>query len=334
MGLLKIFFAVDIHGSTACFKKFMNALDVYGADIGILGGDLSGKMIVPIIIEDDGRYVYDYLGEHIETKSKDGLKDIEKKLAYMGNYYIYVTREEYEQLLKEGKTIEGRIDEKARKITLAKGKIEELFVDMVTSRLREWLEYATERLKKNKKKIYIIPGNDDLPEVDEVIKEYESDHIIFADLRKVGVDGHEMVGLSWANKTPWDTPREYHEEVLKKKIDKLASQINDMENAIFQLHVPPYGTPLDEAPKLDEQLHPSVSETIHAGSKAVYEAIKEYQPLLALHGHIHESRGIIKIGRTICINPGSEYTEGILRGVMVYLDSKKKKVKNFIFTSG
>lgn len=332
MSLLKIFFAVDIHGSTACFKKFMNALDVYGADIGILGGDLSGKMIVPIVIEEDGTYLYEYLGEKVVTKNKDDLKDVEKKLAYMGNYYMYVTRDEFKELMKEGKTIEGRIDEKARKITLTTGRVEEIFVEQVTRRLREWMEHAQEKLKKSKKKLYITPGNDDLPEVDEVIMQYESDHIIFGDLRVVEVDAHEMIGLSWSNKTPWDTPREKNEDELKNKIDELASQIKDMEKAIFQLHVPPYGTPLDEVPKLDDQLRPSVSETMHAGSTAVLEAIKKYQPLLGLHGHIHESRGILKIGRTVVVNPGSEYTEGVLRGVMIYLD--KDKVKNYIFTSG
>ena len=332
MGVLKIFFAVDIHASTYCFKKFISALSVYGADIGILGGDLSGKMIVPIIIEEDGTYVYDYLGEKVVTRNKEDLANIEKKLAYMGNYYMYLTRKEFEELMKEGKTIEGRIDEKARRITLTAGRVEEIFVEQVTNRMREWLEYAEEKLSKSKKKLYIIPGNDDLPEVDDVIREYESDHIIFADLKKVEIDGYEMIGLSWSNKTPWNTPREKTEEELQAKIEELVDSIDNMETAIFQLHVPPYGTPLDEVPKLDDQLRPSVSETMNVGSTAVLKAIEKYQPLLSLHGHIHESRGIIKIGKTVVINPGSEYTEGILRGVMVYLD--KNKVKNYIFTSG
>ncbi len=332
--LLKIFFAVDIHGSTACFKKFLNALDVYGADVGILGGDLSGKMIVPIIKHPDGTYEYNYLGEHIVTKDPQKLKEIEKKLSFMGNYYAYLTEEEYQELLKEGKTVEGRIDEKRRRITLAAGKVEELFAKVVTDRLHEWLDLAEERLSKTGKKLYIVPGNDDIPEVDEVIKKHESDHIIFADMRKVYVGKHEMIGLSWSNKTPWDTPRETDEDGLRKMIDDLASQIENMDWAIFQFHVPPYGTRLDEAPKLDEQLRPKVDETIHAGSTAVYEAIKKYQPLLGLHGHIHESRAVEKIGRTIVFNPGSEYTEAILRGVLIILDENKGKIKNYIFTSG
>jgi hypothetical protein len=332
MAIVKIFFTVDIHGSTACFKKFIKALEVYKADIGILGGDLSGKMVVPIIIQDDGSYLYDYMGEKILAKNKDELKDIEKKLAYMGNYYYYMTIKEYEDLKAEGKTIEGRIDEKAKKITLVSGKLEDIFREVVTERIHEWMEYAEEKLKKLDKKIYIIPGNDDIPEVDEVFRAHESDHIIFADLRKVEIDGHEMIGLSWSNRTPWDTPREADEETLWKMIKNLADQIDDYDNALFQLHVPPHGTLLDEAPTLSDDLTPSVSEVSNVGSTAVLRAIKEYQPLIGLHGHIHESRGIQKIGRTIIVNPGSEYSEAILRGVLLMVGDKK--LKNYIFTSG
>ncbi len=141
-----------------------------------------------------------------------------------------------------------------------------------------------------------------------------------------------MISLSWSNPTPWDTPRECGEEELEKKIDGLASQIEDMKSAIFNFHVPPHGTALDEAPALSKDLVPSVGKTVSAGSKAVLNVIRKYQPLLGLHGHIHESRGVQKIGRTVCMNPGSEYTEGILRGVIVFLE--KKKIKDFMFTSG
>ena len=68
------------------------------------------------------------------------------------------------------------------------------------------------------------------------------------------------------------------------------------------------------------------------GSTAVRSAIEKFQPLLGLHGHIHESKGSIKIGRTLCVNPGSEYSEGVLKGVMMNLD--EKGVRSFQFTSG
>jgi len=166
-------------------------------------------------------------------------------------------------------------------------------------------------------------GNDDLMEVDPVIDNATT--IVNADLKKVMVQDYEMITLSWSNPTPWDTEREYPEETLETKIDELAGQVENMETAIFNLHVPPYDTQIDQAPKLSDRLVPSTDEAIPAGSKAVLAAINKYQPMLGLHGHIHESRGIQKIGRTLCINPGSEYSEGILRGVIVIL--KKNKIK-------
>jgi Icc-related predicted phosphoesterase len=69
-----------------------------------------------------------------------------------------------------------------------------------------------------------------------------------------------------------------------------------------------------------------------AGSQVVRDAIQKYQPLLSLHGHIHESRGVIKIGRTTAVNPGSEYGEGILRGAIVNLEGDR--VKSAQLTSG
>ncbi len=61
-------------------------------------------------------------------------------------------------------------------------------------------------------------------------------------------------------------------------------------------------------------------------------AIEKYKPLLGLHGHVHESKGFVNIGSTLCINPGSEYGEGILRGVIVELGDGK--VKNYLLTQG
>jgi len=204
-----------------------------------------------------------------------------------------------EELKAEGKTIEGRMDEKAAKISLSAGKIDDLFRKLVTERFRSWMELADERLK---------------------------------DSGKVAVKDYEMITLSWSNPTPCDTAREYPEETLEAKIDEMASQVDNMETTIFNMHVPPYDTLIDQAPKLSDKLVPATDESIPAGSMAVLNAIKKYQPLLGLHGHIHESRGIQKINRTLCINPGSEYSEGILRGVIVTL--KKSKIKDYMFVSG
>jgi Icc-related predicted phosphoesterase len=60
--------------------------------------------------------------------------------------------------------------------------------------------------------------------------------------------------------------------------------------------------------------------------------IEKYQPLLTLHGHIHEGRGHSRIGKSLCINPGSSYEQGVLMGALVKLS--KDKVEQFVLTQG
>jgi hypothetical protein len=328
--MLKILNVSDIHGSETCYRKFLNALVLYKADVGILCGDLSGKMINPIVKQADGSYLTTLMGQNRRAETEEELKSLEKDIALIGNYYFRTDPDEMAELRAEGKTIEGRIDERATKISLSAGKIDSLFEKLVLERLQHWMELAEERLKGKNIDVFMTAGNDDLLAVDSVID--NSSTFVNPDLKKVFVKEYEMISLSWSNPTPWDTSRECSEEELEEKIEGMASQVDDMNTAIFNFHIPPYDTLLDQAPKLSDKLVPSTDETIPAGSKAVLDAIKKYQPMLGLHGHIHESRGIVKIGQTICLNPGSEYSEGILRGVLVMI--KKNKVKDFMFVSG
>ena len=91
--------------------------------------------------------------------------------------------------------------------------------------------------------------------------------------------------------------------------------------------MPPFASGLDIAPLLTGDLKPVVVggeiATGPVGSKSVRAAIERYQPLVSLHGHVHESRAVNKIGRTTAINPGSEYGDGNLRGVLVNLKGSK-----------
>ena len=201
--------------------------------------------------------------------------------------------------------------------------------------VRRWINIAEERLKGTGIKCYITPGNDDRFDIDQAFT--ESDYVINPEGKVVNIDKyHEMISTGFSNKTPWNTQREVTEEKLEEIIEEMASKVENMKNCIFNFHCPPYNTIIDVAPLLDETLKPVVKggQTImvHVGSISVRKAIEKHQPLLGLHGHIHESRGVAKIGRTVCLNPGSEYTEGILRGVIVNLD--KGKIKSYIFTSG
>jgi Icc-related predicted phosphoesterase len=201
--------------------------------------------------------------------------------------------------------------------------------------LKSWIKLADERLAGTGVKCYISPGNDDSFEIDETLSSGE--YVVNPEGKVVEIDGrHEMITLGHTNRTPWNSPREVDEDVLRKEIQAMAEKVREMPDAIFNIHVPPVRTPIDQAPKLDHELKPVVSggEIVMApaGSTAVRDSIEEYQPLIGLHGHIHESRGVVKIGRTLCFNPGSEYASGILRGVLCELAGDS--VRSYLLTSG
>jgi len=316
----KILFATDVHGSEPTFRKFINAGKIYGIDVLILGGDITGKMVIPIIKQLDGTFKSYFLGQEQKAKNEEELVYLEKRILTTGFYPLHVTQKEYEELEAN--------EEKRKKI----------FDELMQARLRKWMEIAEERLKGTNIVCYITGGNDDEQEVVELIKDGE--HVKNPDGKVLYIDDvHEMASLGWGNPTPWNTPRECSEEELKKRIEEMISKIKDMENAIFNFHIPPKDSELDTAPKLDTTVYPPkpVFEGgqmvfYGAGSEAVRKAIEKYQPLLGLHGHIHESKGARKIGRTLCINPGSEYGEGILRAALITIADKK--IINYQFVSG
>lgn len=310
--LMKLFFVTDLHGSELCFRKFISAVKIYEADVAVILGDLSGKMIVPVIKKEDGKYECKFLGEYFLLDGEDKLNEMINRIASIGFYHYITTMEEYERLSKD------------------KAAIDKIFFEEMVKRLRHWIELADEKLKDAKIPIFMAPGNDDPFDIDKVIN--ESKTVVNCDMKKVEFDEYEMVTMSYSNATPWETPRELSEEELEKKIEYLASQISDMSKAIFNLHVPPYGSVLDLAPLLDGKMRQSAGTNVHVGSHAVARAIEKYQPLLGMHGHIHESRGVQKIGRTFICNPGSEYGEGILKGIIINL--KGSKIKGYQFTSG
>ena len=312
--MLKIFFATDIHGSDVCWRKFVNAGKFYKVDAIILGGDTTGKEICPIIKYPDGKIVVQFFGRKDVVNNEKELPIHEKRIMDAGLYQYYTTPEEYEALTND------------------EDKVDEIFSGLMMERWRQWLAVAEKALEGTGIKCLVAPGNDDRFVIDSIID--ESEVVERAEGKVIEISGHEMINCGWTNPTPWKTPRECSEEELLEKIKNMASKVKNMESCIFELHAPPYGTGLDEAPVLDENLVPLKGGTERGptGSTAVLQAIKEYRPLLGLHGHIHESKGAIKVGRTLCLNPGSMYSEGMLQGALVVLDGNK--VKSYLFTSG
>ncbi len=311
LGSVRIFFVTDLHGSELCFRKFISAISIYKADAAIALGDLAGKMVVPVMNNGDGTYDVCFLGQTVHLNNESELQKQMEKIDAIG-FYPYMTDR------KEAEELQNKPDE-----------VTTIFHRLINERVKHWTDLADEKLKGTKAKVYIAPGNDDPFEMDPILE--SSKVMISAAMKNLDVLGYEMITLAHTSPTPWDTPREWPEEEMGRNIDKLASTIKNMDRAIFNFHDPPHGTMLDYAPKLKDNRQ-SAGEVEHVGSKAVLESIKKYQPFLGLHGHIHESRAAQKIGRTFCINPGSEYGEGILRGVILTLSDTK--MKSYVFTQG
>jgi Icc-related predicted phosphoesterase len=278
---------------------------------------LTGKMIVPMLRLADGAVRVREGKTDRLLKSKSEIEELKKGISDAGNYpYLGDSRE---------------LEELGAKPEL----VVKLFKRLMVESLQSWIRLADERLAGTGIKCYVSPGNDDFFEVDEVLN--SGKHVVNPEGKVVEIDGqHEMLTLGYTNRTPWNSPREVDEDVLQKKIDAMAERVREMPDAIFNIHVPPLGTPIDQAPRLDKDLRPVVSGgdivMASAGSSAVRHSIEKYQPLVGLHGHIHESRGMVKIGRTVCFNPGSEYGSGILRGVLCELDDDV--VRSYLLTSG
>lgn len=312
MTLTRIYFATDVHGSEKVWLKFLKARNFYKADVVILGGDLTGKAMVPVIKQPDGTFRLNYMLKNTTVKTPTELEEHEKYLLSSGFYLYHTDPKEFDELVAN----EQRRDE--------------IFTQLMIERLDRWLKLADEEFRGTGAKLFVCPGNDDRFEIDSLFKNCECTKNVEG--KAVWVDEyHEMINTGWTNPTPWNTPREEPEEALAKRIEAIVSQIQDVNNSIFELHSPPHGCGLDEAPKIRD-FKASASETVPVGSKAVREMIERHQPLLGLHGHIHEARGQAKIGRTLCVNPGSSYESGILLGIIINLD--KERIKNYFQVSG
>ena len=294
---LTLYYASDIHGSDLLWRKFLGATKFYGADAAIMGGDLLGKAVVPIEDRGDGTYKLTFLGAERVIGGEE-LVEVEGSIRFNG-FYPWVAS--------------------ADAIAVQRADQEALFHVVAREELKHWMELADERADGDRP--YVIAGNDDPWYVDELLAAAHG--IVFCDDRVVRVGPHEMISLSYANPTPWASPRELDEDALYARLRALADRLESPVTSIFNLHVPPYDSGLDRAPKLKPDLTPVYSGgrpvPIPVGSTAVRRLIEEVQPLLALHGHIHESRGETRIGRTLALNSGSEYNTGRLHGVVVRL---------------
>jgi len=311
----KLFFATDIHGSDICWSKFLNAGKFYEADVLILGGDMTGKAIVPFIHQGGSNYRVTLLEQVYDISTDDEMKEMVKRVRSRG-YYPYLTNPD------EISELERNPD-----------GVNRIFLQEVLKVVQQWMDLADKKLDGTGLRVFCSPGNDDMDEVDEIVRSSRRVLLVEGQVTQLD-DHHEMIASGWSNRTPWDTHREEDEYQLAVRYEAMISKLKDPHNAVFNVHVPPYKSGLDEAPELDKDLRPVLAGQAlkPVGSSALRKAIETTQPLLGLHGHIHEGRGSMRVGKTLCINPGSMYEQGTLLGAIVKLG--RNKIENYVLTTG
>ena len=317
-----LFFSTDLHGSERTYRKFINAGKFYQANVLIMGGDISGKLLIPIIKDKNGNFRATLQGATEHYATEGDLSGLLERLATLGFYHKIMDEDEFKSLQAQP------------------AEIDKLFHQLARERLSTWVDLAETRLAGTGIKCFVTGGNDDDPEILEAIHR-EGTQSFFACENMVAQidDSHTMISLGYSTPTPWKTPREVSDEALGGMIDNLVKDIAAMQSCVFNFHDPPVDSTLDTCPMLDWNTDPPQPITqagqmvMHgAGSKSVRRAIETYQPMLGLHGHIHESQGVAKIGRTTCVNPGSEYGEGMLRGCLINISGGA--VESYQMTKG
>jgi Icc-related predicted phosphoesterase len=287
---------------------------VYEANVLLLGGDVAGKGLVPLRA-DNGSVSAQVHGELV-TVPADEEERLRADVNRLGFYGVRMDEPEEARM---------RDDADYR---------ERLFREEIAAQVENWCDLAGERLAPEVRCI-ITPGNDDPFEVDEVLE--RSQRVECPERELCDLGPVLLASLGDVTPTPWNTEREYSEDELGQRISEMLDAVPEGRPVVVNFHCPPYGSGLDVAPELDETLKPVIRggrpSFIPVGSKAVRDAIKRYQPVVALHGHIHESRAAQKIGSTMCLNPGSDYSADLLRGAVVDI-SEDGELLDFLFTAG
>jgi uncharacterized protein len=318
----RLFYACDIHGSEPTYRKFLNAAKFYGVDALVFGGDLMGKLLIPIVRDAGGTWRARLQGQNRHLTTPEQLAAFRKNLDTLGFYSFECDPEEY-------RWYEGHQD-----------RIDAKFDELAKAKLAEWVTLAEERLAGTSVRVYLCGGNDDTDECLLALDEAARDRVVNCENRIVEVDDeHVMATVGYSTPTPWETPRERTDEELGEAIEKVMSEVADPSRCVLNFHCPPLDSGLDTCLKLDASVWPPApiiehGQVVHygAGSRSVSEALDRYQPTVGLHGHIHESRGSAKFGRTTAFNPGSEYGEGVLRGIIVAI--RRGQLIGHQFTSG
>ena len=303
----RLYVCSDLHASERAWRKFVNAMrdNVYKVDAAVIAGDLTGKAIVPAVEGDrPDEWSATVLGQRRTARSEQELAELERAIADLGYYAVRVTEDQRREMEADPTLVRQMFDEE------------------ITRRVRDWMALAAERLEGSGVPVYLMPGNDDDFEIDPIL----ADSTYCRNVNEQVVDltpWHQLVSMGWSSPTPWSTPRELPEEEFLDRLSGLMKDVRDPTKTVLMTHVPPHDSGLDTAPLLSPDLRPTISagDVLRGpvGSTGVRKAIETFQPVLGVHGHIHESGGERRIGRTLCVNAGSEANHGVLRGYLVDL---------------
>ena len=316
-----IFYVADIHGSDVCFRKWLNAGRFYGADVLVIGGDLTGKILLPIYPAPgrNGSWISTWRGRQVVLETREEVDELIRTARNEGSYG-YVTT----------------IDEVAA-IQASPDLERSTFTRLKLGALTDWIQLADQRLADGSIRAIVMAGNDDPPEIDAVLATSTRLEDVGGEVVEIAAGIH-MASVGESTPTPWRTPRELADEELGARIEQTVERLPPRGVSIWNLHMPPHATGIDAAPELDPELRVQYDSGGEprmrpVGSQSIRRLVEERQPTLALHGHIHEGRGRYKLGRTVGINPGSQYQDGVLMGVLVRV-SPSSGVRDVTFTAG
>ena len=218
-------YATDFHAADIVLRKFLNAVTVYEANVAVIGGDLTGKRLAPVV-EHNGSWRADVLGREQVAASEEEMNAIVNQIRDLGQYPIVVSQQEYEVLLSDEEAVPRRFEQEA------------------LLQVKEWLELAGSRLEPNGVPLYVTGGNDDYFWIEKVLD--DADYAVNADGKVLEIlPGVEMISCGYGNPTPWPCPRDITEEELGQRLEKTAGQVADPTRAIFNFHIPPFGSGLD-----------------------------------------------------------------------------------------
>lgn len=304
----RVYVCSDIHASERAWRKFLNAMkaNVYKVDAALVAGDLTGKALVAVVRGEPGgeEWTATVLGQKRVARSEAELVQLERSIADLGYYAVRVTPEERAAMEADPAVVRAHFDER------------------ISTRLREWMDLAAERLDGSGVPVYLMPGNDDDRHIDPILDASPYCRNVNEQVVEL-TPWHQLVSMGWSSPTPWHTPRELPEEEFLDRLSTLLQGVRDPRKTVMMTHVPPYDSGLDTAPLLSPDLRPQVTAGDlmrgPVGSTGVRAAIERFRPVLGVHGHIHESGGERRIGDTLCVNAGSEANHGILRGYLVDL---------------